>query len=263
MKTDPTSWFGKSASVSSVTEEVDKQSYVPAYVQLAQIIRRGISGGAHPAGSRLPAEAALAKRYGVSPMTARQAVSLMVKEGLVRRVQGSGTYVRKPEVTTGSFSLEAMQNILADQTNLQVRIRKASVVRSSGPVCISLAVEPNVPLIFIERLILYKQEPFTLQTGYARFEPESPVVETMLDTTVLTGLFLEEGLTSFKKGIMRLLPTAFDKHEAQLLNGKPGDYAFKLEHIFYDFNDQPAAFGCFLVSPEKMPLIGRVGVWGE
>jgi GntR family transcriptional regulator len=263
MKTNPTSWFGKSAPPANTTEKVDKQSYVPAYVQLAQIIRSGISGGVHPPGSRLPAESALAKRYGVSPMTARQAVSLMVKEGLVRRVQGSGTYVQKPDVMGGSFSLGALQSILADQDNLQVRIRKASVERASGQICKALAVAPNTPLIFVERLILYKGEPFTLQIGYARFEPESPIVEMMLDTTVLTGLFLEEGLTSFKKGEMRLLPTAYDKHEAQLLGGKTGEYAFKLEHIFYDFNDQPAAFGCFLVSPQKMPLIGRVGVWGE
>jgi GntR family transcriptional regulator len=258
-----TNWFGKFSPASNAQGEVDKQSYVPAYVQLAQIIRKGISGGAHPPGSRLPAESALAKRYGVSAMTARQAVSLMVKEGLVRRVQGSGTYVQKPDVTAGSFSLGALQIILADQDNIQVRIRKATVERASGPVCQALAVMPEAPLIFVERLILYKGDPFTLQTGYARFEPESPIVEMMLDTTVLTGLFLEEGLTSFKKGEMRLLPTAYDKHEAQLLCGKPGDYAFKLEHIFYDFNDQPAAFGCFLVSPEKLPLIGRVGVWGE
>jgi DNA-binding GntR family transcriptional regulator len=263
MKASQANWFGKSPIASSEQEEVDKQSYIPAYVQLAQIIRRGISGGAHPPGSRLPAESALAKRYGVSAMTARQGVSLMVKEGLVRRVQGSGTYVQKPDVTAGSFSLGALQSILADQDNLQVRIQKASVERASGSVCQALAVTPDAPLIFVERLILYKGEPFTLQTGYARFEPESPVVEMMLDTTILTGLFLEEGLTSFKKGEMRLLPTAFNKHEAQLLGAKPGDYAFKLEHIFYDFNDQPAAFGCFLVSPEKLPLIGRVGVWGE
>jgi DNA-binding GntR family transcriptional regulator len=261
MKTGSTSWLGKPATTSVTADEVDKESYIPAYVQLAQIIRRGISGGTNPPGSRLPAEAALAKRYGVSPMTARQAVSLMAKEGLVRRIQGSGTYVRKPDVTTGRFSLEALQNILADQANLQVRIQKASVVRASGPVCLALSVATDEPLIFIERLILHKQEPFTLQSGYARFEPESPIVETMLDTTILTGLFLEEGLTSFKKGEMRLLPTAYNKHEAQLLGEKPGDYAFKLEHVFYDFNDQPAAFGSFLVSPEKLLLNGRVGVW--
>jgi GntR family transcriptional regulator len=263
MKNGPTSWFGKSCQSLEAVEEVDKHSYVPAYVQLAQILRRGMSGGVYLPGSRLPAESALAKRYGVSAMTARQAVSLMVKEGLVRRVQGSGTYVQKPDVTTGSFSLEALQTILADQDNLQVRIKRTSVERASGPVCQALAVKPNAPLIFVERLILYKGEPFTLQTGYARFEPESPIVEMMLDTTVLTGLFLEEGLTSFKKGVMRLLPAAFDKREAQLLGGKPGEYAFKLENIFYDFNDEPAAFGCFLVSPEKLPLISRVGVWGE
>jgi DNA-binding GntR family transcriptional regulator len=261
MKVDPSGRFQKTPALSDSSETVDKQSHLPAYAQLAQILRRGISSGTYPPGSRLPAEAALAKRYGVSAMTARQAVGVMVEEGLVRRVQGSGTYVQKLNVATSSFGLEALRDVLADQENLQVRIQKTLVERASGITCQALNVKPETPLIFVERLILHLEKPFTLQAGYARFEPESPVVEMMLDTTVLTGLFLEESLSSFKKGELRLLPTSFDKREAQLLGGKAGDHAFKLEHIFYDADDQPAAYGWFLVSPDKMPLIGRVGVW--
>jgi len=236
---------------------------VPAYAQLARILRRGISDGVYPPGSRLPAEAALARAHGVSAMTARQAVSVIVEEGLVKRVQGSGTYVQKLDVTSGSLSLGALRSVLADQENLRVRIQKTSVERARGTICRALALEPETPLIFVERLILHRGAPFTLQSGYARFEPESPVVELMLDTTVLTGLFLEKGLSGFKKGELRLLPAGLDDREAGLLGARPGANAFRLEHIFYDVHDRPAAYGWFLIRPDKMPLTGRVGIWGD
>lgn len=256
-------WFNELSIPSSSLETIDKQSHLPAYAQLAQILRRAISNGTYPSGCRLPAEAALAKRYGVSAMTARQAVGVIVEEGLVRRVQGSGTYVQKPTVTASSFDLGTLRRVLADQKNLRVRILKTSVERAAGITCEALAVVPDSPLIYVERLLLHREKPFTLQVGYARFEPESPVVEMMLDTTVLTGLFLEGGPSGFKKGKLRLLPTSFSERDARLLGDTPGGYAFRLEHVFYDANDQPATYGWLLVSPENMPLIGRVGVWEE
>jgi len=263
MEVGSSGWFRELSTPSNNSETVDKQSHLPAYAQLAQILRRAISRGSYPSGSRLPAEAALARQYGVSAMTARQAVGVIAEEGLVRRVQGSGTFVQKLTVTASSFDLGALRRVLADQENLKVRILRSSVERAAGITCQALGVAPYSPLIYVERLLLHREKPFTLQVGYARFEPESPVVEMMLDTTVLTGLFVEGGPSGFKKGKLRLLPTSFSERDAQLLGDTPGGYAFRLEHIFYDTGDKPAAYGWLLVSPENMPLTGRVGVWEE
>jgi DNA-binding transcriptional regulator YhcF (GntR family) len=74
-------------TVASAGRRIDKRSKLPAYAQLANILRASISQGEYPPGGRLPAEAALAKTHGVSTMTARQAVSVLEEEGLVRRAQ--------------------------------------------------------------------------------------------------------------------------------------------------------------------------------
>lgn len=242
---------------------IDKSSRLPAYAQMANSLLSSISSGEYPPGARLPAESALAKAYGVSAMTARQAVSVLEEDGLVRRVQGKGTFVRKIGVATSSFGLDALGAIISDRENLVVRIVKASVKKTPGMEKKILGLEENSPVIEVQRVILHKDEPFTLHVSYTSFDPRSPSVEAMLDTVVLTGLIFQEGYSNFKRGLLRLLPTQLDSREARLLDLNEGDSAFKLEHLFFDFEDKPAAFGWFLVSSEKMPLVSKVGVWDE
>ncbi len=65
------------------------------YGQLARQWRGRIVEGAWPAGQALPSENDLAREAGVALGTARQALALLVTEGLLQRVQGRGTFVTR------------------------------------------------------------------------------------------------------------------------------------------------------------------------
>ncbi|MCW7541330.1 phosphonate metabolism transcriptional regulator PhnF [Aquabacterium sp. A7-Y] len=62
---------------------------------IAQSLREDIVSGRIAPGERLPNETALAQRFGVNRHTLRQAVQALVREGHLRVVHGSGTYVRE------------------------------------------------------------------------------------------------------------------------------------------------------------------------
>jgi GntR family transcriptional regulator len=62
------------------------------YEQIADYLRDLVSA-AQP-GHRLPSEAQLCEKFGVSRMTARQAVQLVAADGLIERRRGAGTFVR-------------------------------------------------------------------------------------------------------------------------------------------------------------------------
>lgn len=72
---------------------IDYEGADPLWQQLAVILRAAIESGEYPSGRALPSETTLMQRYGLARGTVRHAIDSLVKDGLVRRVQGRGTFV--------------------------------------------------------------------------------------------------------------------------------------------------------------------------
>ena len=73
--------------------KLDTGSATPLYIQLAEEIRRGVSTGAMEPGAQIMPEAAMCEAYGVSRITVRKAVNLLVEDKVLFRKQGKGTFV--------------------------------------------------------------------------------------------------------------------------------------------------------------------------
>ena len=71
---------------------------LPAYMKIHDQIKKDIDEGSWKIGERLPSERDLAEEFEVSRMTLRQAISLLVEEGVLERRVGSGTFVSSTRV---------------------------------------------------------------------------------------------------------------------------------------------------------------------
>ncbi len=76
-----------------VADEIDKLSFTPYYVQLADILAAKIESGELESGDPLPSESYLQQQYGLARGTVRTAIKLLNDRGLARTIQGRGTYV--------------------------------------------------------------------------------------------------------------------------------------------------------------------------
>ncbi|OQY83703.1 MAG: hypothetical protein B6D40_06590 [Anaerolineae bacterium UTCFX3] len=98
-----------------------------------------------PNGQRLPSEPELAKQLGVSRATLREAMRSFETQGLIRRRQGSGTYVVRniPVMESGLEALESLDT-MARRMNLAVTVGDLRVERIFADK--ELAAALNVPL---------------------------------------------------------------------------------------------------------------------
>ncbi len=83
-----------------------------------------------PAGERLPSEPELARRFGVSRATLREAMRAFEIQGLIHRRQGSGTFVasRPPVLEAGLEVLESLEKT-ARRFGLQIQMRNLEIER--------------------------------------------------------------------------------------------------------------------------------------
>ncbi|MEO3944120.1 GntR family transcriptional regulator [Gorillibacterium sp. CAU 1737] len=71
----------------------------PKYKQLKRELLTQMQNGRRKPGDMLPSEFELADQFGMSRQTVRQAMGELVQEGLLRRVQGKGTFVTETRTT--------------------------------------------------------------------------------------------------------------------------------------------------------------------
>ena len=71
---------------------------LPAYIRIHDKIKADVDDGTWKIGQRLPSERDLCNTFDVSRMTVRQAITLLVDEGILERKPGSGTFVASSRV---------------------------------------------------------------------------------------------------------------------------------------------------------------------
>ena len=88
---------------------------VPAYIRIHDVIKKEIEEENWKIGERLPSERDLADRFSVSRMTLRQAISLLVDEGILERRVGSGTFVASKRVQEKMSGTTSFSDIIKGQ----------------------------------------------------------------------------------------------------------------------------------------------------
>ncbi len=138
---------------------------IPLYRQLADLLTAKIRAGEYAPGSRIPSEHNLAAVYSIGRPTIRQAVDLLVRNGLLVRKRGSGTFVCEPQQEVDLFSLDGTSASfrnkgLAVQTRLLTPVRLQTIDRAKD--------NPfnGARAYWFSRLTLISKKPVLVETLY-------------------------------------------------------------------------------------------------
>src|SRR6266540_1579137 len=133
---------------------LDRGAPIPLYFQLREAILREIRERGMKTGDRLPTESEIERTFRVSRATIRQALAELESEGVVRRVQGLGTFVASPKIRhvpkLQSFSELARSQGFAPSH----RMLGSELVGAPAAVADDLGIEPGRPARHLRRQLL-------------------------------------------------------------------------------------------------------------
>jgi DNA-binding GntR family transcriptional regulator len=168
--------MGRRARIPGRPPEEEPLRFVPRYYEIEQALRTRIADLSPD--EPLPSDAMLCEEFGVSRMTARNAVQRLVQEGIVYRVPGRGTFVAEPPVHRQAGNLlsftEEMRRRGRDPSSKVL----ARETREPGPSEASaLQLPPGAAVIVLRRLRLADDEPIAIEE--AVFSAEAGLIELL------------------------------------------------------------------------------------
>jgi GntR family transcriptional regulator len=217
--------------VRSQTEKIDLKSLQPLYKQLCQVILNDINNGVYRPGDKLPSEEALQEKFGVSRVTVRNAIQVLVEDEILLRMHGKGTFVTQGRFSEtifsgGSFTEICLSMNVTPSTHVLCRETQPAKQRIAK----KLSLEAETEVIHIQRLRRIDGVPCILEHDYfpmtLRF-----LLDAEIENKSIFGIIKEK---------IGLLPTVFEDHfeiryaakdEADLLECEPETALLRVDQI--------------------------------
>ena len=225
------------------------ESARPLYRQLMDRLRDDIAGGVYPPHSRIPSEAELGQNYQVSRVTVRKALAELTREGLLRRMQGKGTFVCAPRISQSLRDVTSFHEAcrLTGRTP-GTRVIGARMTAPEAQVRQDLQLAEEDSCVEITRLRLADDEPVMLETNC--FGPQcSWLLDSPLDGS-LYGLLEARGMLP-TRGIHEISLCYATASQARLLGVNAGDALLKLDQIIFNQNGAPIHTSCQVIRGDR------------
>lgn len=194
-----------------------------AYEQVKAWVRQHIASGQWRPGDPVPSEAALMERFGVSRMTANRALRELAAEGLVTRVQGSGTRVAPLHRISSRLVIRDIHEEVAERGHVHTtRVLHVAREKAGPEVAQSLGLrkgadvfhtvlvhmENGVPIQWEDRYVNPAAAPHYLDVDFTRMSPTLHLLQ-------------HAPVTEASYALEACLPTAEQARELAIKRGEP------------------------------------------
>jgi len=237
-------------------QTLDKQLPIPLYRQLQSVILEGIQSGYWRASDRIPTESELARVYGVSKITVKQALHALAVSGYVRREQGRGTFVARTRLEQGPRELTSFTEEMR-RHGIQggARVLASGVIAADGHLAGVLSIPAGASVFVLKRLRFGDGVPVGIQKAHIPLDlapglPHEPMGNASLYETLWEKYGLEPVRARETHSAMVIAG-----EDAELLGVPPGSPALASERITYLEHGRPLEFVKAILRADRYRIV--------
>lgn len=213
------------------------QRFVPRYHEIEQALRERIAR-LQP-DDPLPSDAQLCQEFGVSRMTARNAVARLAQEGVVYRVPGRGTFVAHSAVHRQADMLLSF----SDEMRRKGRVPSSRLLQRDARLPSAderrrLRLSRNAQVVALTRVRLADDEPVALECAVLNAKLVARLDSNHLEQGSLHRALLELGRIP-TAGSASLSAAVADSTEAPLLEVRKGSPLLVERRLIFDQHGAP------------------------
>jgi GntR family transcriptional regulator len=219
---------------------VSRESAIPLYYQLESVLRQRIADGEFRGDQPLPGEEALAVEYMVSRITVRQALAALVRDGLVVRIRGKGTFVSKKSTGIAAARFTGLiEDLVTIGVKTAVQILRMEMVRPGNAMRDLFGLGEDQSILKIEKVRLAQKEPFSLVTNYLPPDIGRRIMDLDLTKRPLLTILEDDLGIETREASQTIAAVSASVNTAELLNIRVGDPLLQVERTVYGRAKKP------------------------
>jgi len=220
---------------------VDKNSAVPLYLQIQDVLYGQIRAGELVPGTQIPSELELANLYSVSRMTARRALDGLVSRGIVFRKQGKGTFVAENIMSYGLSTMLSFSGTLrARGHEVTTRVLRQEVIPAPQSLVQALELPLSSQVIDIRRLRYIDGKPAAIHTSYMDYRVYATILDVDLTTESLLAAIERISGTSMAYSRDSVRATFASVEDAALLEMPESSPVLEVEGVTFSESGRPS-----------------------
>jgi GntR family phosphonate transport system transcriptional regulator len=228
---------------------------VTRWRQIAEKLRRDVSAGRFSKG-RFPTEAELAARFAVNRHTIRQAIGMLVDQGLLKVTQGRGTFVadRHIDYLLGRRTRFAA-NLEREGREASYRLISVKNAKADAATAADLGLRRGSSLIQLETVGSADGVPLSYAVHRFPASRFSALPAAFVDTKSITAALAACGVADYTRRLTRLLARPPSEREASYLDQPVARPVLQVEAVNVDAKGVPIQRSTTIFAGDRVQMI--------
>lgn len=211
---------------------------IPLYHELANWLEQKVRSGEYSDGTKIPGDAQLAAELGISVITVRAAMKVLIEKHLIARYPGKGTFVLNKDSARTVWGIGSIEDLVTIGFQSSLKLLRTGHVTAPAWVAAKFSQSVRKKVFWCQTLRISQGEPFVITDVYLPTNIGSALDQIDLHKAIkkkrLVSMIVEETCKVFIANIYQVMSIELaEKQIAKALKVPNGTPLLTIERYYF------------------------------